>query len=528
MPPGSNVAIPDSYTLAPVWFTDVAGSALIIVLSFLAVWYAVRLARTQPSNVIWTYLLWLCVALAAFAVSRGVGHIAKRFLLLLDMRDIWVSLRPYSGGINTLAFVLVASITLFFQRIHKINTAILKDKEALEEASQEVMRLNRNLESLVRHRTEELSRSEKKYRRIFEGSMDMIFILDEQGMFVDVNEAGLDILGFRNRDDLIGTMGLAELFESKGEFDQLTADLNSNGFVRDRQCRLQTKEGVEVFLLLSATSRKNASGKVISYEVMAKDVTARLQMERQLQQAEKLASLGQISTGIAHEINNPLGVMLGYTQLLLRDHPAGSQIYDDLKTIEKHARNCKQVVEDLLKFSRSTQTRKSSIDINQCVGEVISLLAHQLELDKISVETRLSPNLPKVTADGEKLKQVFMNLLMNARQAISGQGRIFVGTESDGGKKVIRVLFSDNGCGIHPDHITKIFDPFFSTKPVGEGTGLGLSVSYGIVQDHNGRVEVESGPGKGSTFTVELPVEEDGEGTGPSFDGVNEDSVGIE
>jgi signal transduction histidine kinase len=261
---------------------------------------------------------------------------------------------------------------------------------------------------------------------------------------------------------------------------------------------------------------------------MAKDVTARLQMERQLQQAEKLASLGQISTGIAHEINNPLGVMLGYTQLLLRDHPAGSQIYDDLKTIEKHARNCKQVVEDLLKFSRSTQTRKSSIDINQCVGEVISLLAHQLELDKISVETRLSPNLPKVTADGEKLKQVFMNLLMNARQAISGQGRIFVGTESDGGKKVIRVLFSDNGCGIHPDHITKIFDPFFSTKPVGEGTGLGLSVSYGIVQDHNGRVEVESGPGKGSTFTVELPVEEDGEGTGPSFDGVNEDSVGIE
>jgi two-component system, NtrC family, sensor kinase len=121
-----------------------------------------------------------------------------------------------------------------------------------------------------------------------------------------------------------------------------------------------------------------------------------------------------------------------------------------------------------------------------------------------------------------------MNLLMNARQAISGQGRIFVGTESDGGKKVIRVLFSDNGCGIHPDHITKIFDPFFSTKPVGEGTGLGLSVSYGIVQDHNGRVEVESGPGKGSTFTVELPVEEDGEGTGPSFDGVNEDSVGIE
>jgi two-component system, NtrC family, sensor kinase len=500
----------DSYSLAPVWFTDVAGSALIILLSFLAVWYAVRLARIQPSNVIWTYLLWFCLALAVFAISRGVGHIAKRFLLLMDMQDTWMSLRPYSGSINTMAFVIVASITLFFQRIHKINTAILKDKDALEQASREVMHLNRNLESLVRRRTEEFSRSERKYRRIFESSMDMIFILDERGLFVDINKAGLDILGFRNRDDLVGIMSLEGLFESREEFDQLKDDLDTYGFVRDRQCRLRTKQGAEIFLLLSATSRSDASGKVVSYEGNAKDVTKRLQMERQLQQAEKLASLGQISTGIAHEINNPLGVMLGYTQLLLRDHPAGSQIHDDLKTIEKHARNCKRVVEDLLKFARSTQTNKTSVDINQCLGEVILLLAHQLELDKILVDTRLAPNLPRITADGEKLKQVFMNLLMNARQAIFGKGRILVGTESDPGEKVVRIFFTDSGRGIHPDHMNKIFDPFFSTKPVGEGTGLGLSVSYGIVQDHDGRIEVESKPGTGSTFTIVLPVSDDG------------------
>jgi len=499
----------NSYSLAPVWFTDVAGSALIILLSFLAVWYAVRLARTQPSNVIWTYLLWLCVALAGFAVSRGVGHIAKRFLLLMDMRDVWVSLRPYSGGINTIAFVVVASVTLFFQRVHKMNIGILKDKEALEKAGQEVMRLNRNLESLVRHRTEELSRSEEKYRRIFEGSMDMIFILDEQGGFADINHAGLEILGFQNPENFIGTLSLAELFASRDEFDKLMADLQSNGFVRDRQCRLHTKVGTEIFLLLSATSRKDSFGKIVSYEGIAKDVTARLHMERQIQQAEKLASLGQISTGIAHEINNPLGVMLGYTQLLLRDRAAGSQIYDDLKTIEKHARNCKAVVEDLLKFARSAQTKKSRVDVNQCLEEVVALLGHQLELDKISVETRLESNLTSVTADSEKLKQVFMNLLMNSRQAMSGKGRISVRTESDPGKAVVRVIFSDNGCGIPAEHIDKIFDPFFSTKPAGEGTGLGLSVSYGIVQDHNGRIEVESRPGKGSAFTVELPIHED-------------------
>ena len=143
----------ESFSVAPIWFTDVVGSALIILLSFLSVWYAMRLVRTQPANVLWTYLLWLSVALAGFAVSRGVGHIAKRALLILDMRSVWVSLRPYSGSINTFAFVVVASITLFFQRVHKINNAILKDKEALEKASQDVMHLNRNLESLVVQRT---------------------------------------------------------------------------------------------------------------------------------------------------------------------------------------------------------------------------------------------------------------------------------------------------------------------------------------------------------------------------------------
>jgi two-component system NtrC family sensor kinase len=181
-----------------------------------------------------------------------------------------------------------------------------------------------------------------------------------------------------------------------------------------------------------------------------------------------------------------------------------------LKIIEKHARNCKVVVEDLLKFARSAQTRKSQVDVNMCLEEVIALLGHQLELDKISLETRLESNLTKVTADSEKLKQVFMNLLMNARQAISGKGRISVHTESDLGRGIIRIIFSDDGCGIPAEHIDKIFDPFFSTKPAGEGTGLGLSVSYGIVQDHNGRIEVVSLPGRGSSFVIELPISTDG------------------
>ncbi|AFM24453.1 two-component system sensor histidine kinase NtrB [Desulfomonile tiedjei] len=495
----------DSYPLAPVWFVDVVGSSLVIVFAFLAVTYAARLARIQKSRLIWTYMLWLCAALALFGLSRGVGHIAKRYLLMMDMRDIWVSLRPYSGGINTIAFVLVASITLFFQRVQKINREILQDKKALETASREVMHLNRNLESVVQERTEELSRSEQKFRRIFESSMDVIFILDDKGRFLDINPAGITTLGY-DRDRLVGQMGLYDLCTSGESYASLFQELHTTGFVKDRECLFLASNGSELHLLLSATIRRGESGETLNYEGIAKDITSRVQMERQLQQADKLASLGQISTGIAHEINNPLGIILGYTQLLLREQAPRSQMHDDLKTIEKHTRNCKGIVEDLLKFSRSTPIRKIPVDVNSSLAEVISLLGHQFELDKIDIKTDLDGTIPKITGDAEKLKQVFMNLLMNAKQAISGKGEISVTTRRNGNS--IDISISDSGSGIAPQVMNKIFDPFFTTKPVGEGTGLGLSVSYGIIQDHSGRIEVESRPGKGSTFTVILPLNE--------------------
>jgi len=424
----------------------------------------------------------------------------------MNMRDVWVELRPWSGALNTIAFAVVASITLFFQRVQKINTAVLNDKKALEEAGREVMRLNRDLESLVRHRTEELSHSEQKYRRVFEGSMDIIFILDSEGHFLDVNRAGVSTLGYETKEEMIGRITLGDLFACREELRQLLDDLHSQGYVKDRECRMTSGKGAELSFLLSATGRKDDEGRIVSYEGIAKDVTGRRQMERQLQMADKLASLGQVSTGIAHEINNPLGVIMGYTQLLLRGAGEGTQVHEDLKTIEKHARNCKTVVEDLLKFARSTRTNKTSLDLNQCLAEVISLLAHQLELDNITLETNLHDGPLTVVGDAEKLKQVFMNLLVNAKQAISRSGSISVKSLKETQGQTVKVLISDTGCGIAAQVIDKIFDPFFTTKPPGEGTGLGLSVSYGIIQDHNGRIEVESHTGQGSTFTITLPA----------------------
>jgi len=496
----------NSLPLFPVWLVDVLGSALMIIISFVCVRYAQLLRRTDRENVIWTYLLWLSLALALFSVSRSVGHIAKRLLLLAGQSDIWVALRPFSGSINSLTFVIVGSITLFFQRVQRINVQILSDKRAIEKVSEELIWLNRNLEEIVRQRTEELSKSEEKYRRIFEGSMDIIMVLDRQGRFLDINQAGLSILGYASKDELISEATFADLIVPPPDPHQLMEEVAGAGFRKDLECRVKKRDGEERTWLLSLTVSRKTHGETGGFESIAKDITHRKKMEQQLLQADRLASLGELSAGVAHEVNNPLGMILGYTQLLLRNEPESTQNFQDLKIVEKHARNCKRIVEDLLKFARNVETMKGVLQVNDLLREVISVVEHQFKLDNVTIETDLDVSIPALCADGEKLKQVFMNLLMNAKQATIGQGHIRISTDYHALRNEVTITVADTGSGMPPEVLKKIFDPFFTTKPTGEGTGLGLSVSYGIIKDHHGEIDVQSTPGKGSTFTITLPV----------------------
>jgi PAS domain S-box-containing protein len=501
----------NSLPLFPVWLVDILGSALMIIISFVCIRYAQLLRRTDRDNVIWTYLLWLSLALALFSVSRSVGHIAKRLLLLSGQSEIWVALRPFSGSINSLTFVIVGSITLFFQRVHRINLQILSDKKAIEKASEELRWLNRNLEEMVRQRTEQLSKSEEKYRRIFEGSMDIIMVFDLEGRFLDINQAGLSILGYTSKDELFSKVTFADLLVSPANPHQLLEEVAVAGFRKDLECRVQNRDGEDLTWLLSLTASRKTDGEIGGFESIAKDISHRKKMEQQLLQADRLASLGELSAGVAHEVNNPLGMILGYTQLLLRNEPENTPDFQDLKIIEKHARNCKTIVEDLLKFARNAETKKGVLQVNDLLHEVISVVEHQFKLDNVTIETKLGTSIPALWADGERLKQVFMNLLMNAKQAMAGEGQIQISTDYHPSRNEITVVVADMGSGISPAILEKIFDPFFTTKPTGEGTGLGLSVSYGIIKDHYGDIEVQSAPGKGSTFTITFPVTLDGQ-----------------
>ena len=228
--------------------------------------------------------------------------------------------------------------------------------------------------------------------------------------------------------------------------------------------------------------------------------------EKQIAQADKLASIGQLSSGIAHEINNPLGIILGYTQLLIRSEPPETQKFEDLKIIEKHVKNCKAIVADLLNFARSSTPKNTHADIHEIIEDVLIFVAHRAGANTLEFVREYDRTAPPLYMDEKKIKQVLINLIMNAQHANGNEGIIRISTiyDTPTGQLLIRV--KDMGYGIEKRNISRIFDPFFTTKPTGEGTGLGLAVSYGIVKNHGGCISVESEPGKGAEFTVTLPA----------------------
>lgn len=256
---------------------------------------------------------------------------------------------------------------------------------------------------------------------------------------------------------------------------------------------------------------KSANQKLIEWgKTLEKKVEERTKeltkMQAHLFQSEKLASLGKLSAGIAHEINNPLGGVLIYSHLLLEDTDKSSPHYENLKKIVKETSRCKDIVKGLLEFARPKDPEMSLIDINKLVDKSLSIMEGQALFQNIRVEKRYSSDLSKIVADSGQLQQVFMNIILNAAESMDGNGSLILFTSLDEDSKNISIKFTDTGQGIKEEDKKRLFEPFFSTKEVGKGTGLGLAISYSIIQKHNGTIEVASQVGKGSTFTVKLPV----------------------
>jgi signal transduction histidine kinase/CheY-like chemotaxis protein len=227
--------------------------------------------------------------------------------------------------------------------------------------------------------------------------------------------------------------------------------------------------------------------------------------QEQLLQSEKLASIGQLAAGVAHEINNPMGVILGFAQGILKTLPKDNSLRKPLSTIERESLRCKRIVQNLLDFARHSESTPHLTNINELINTSCELVEHQISLQNVKLVKNYDPALPPIMTDPNQLQQVFINIMLNAYQAMPDGGTLHITTRTVGSE--LQVTFADMGTGIPPEKIQNIFDPFFTTKEVGEGTGLGLSVSYGIVKAHGGNIGVESQVGKGTAFVIKLPLD---------------------
>jgi two-component system, NtrC family, sensor kinase len=373
------------------------------------------------------------------------------------------------------------------------------------------VRWSGRLEKRVEDRTRALKRSEENYRSLVESAEDLIFTLDQEGRLLSVNS--FTARWFGNRPEEMIGLTVGDLFargiaERKMEIVQTV--FRNGKSVRDE---FELKVGSEEsWISANFMPLKNEAGKMTAVLCIARDITENKKLERQLINTEKLASLGTLAAGVAHEINNPLGVMLGFCDLLVRKKTAGSQEYEDLKIIERQGLHCKQVVENLLSFARVGREVSTDTQLNHCLREIISVVRHNLGMKGIDLEIDLTEELPRVHGDYRQLQQVFLNLINNAAAAMPEGGRLTIRSEVAGGGKKAAVRIRDDGSGIAPEIMDHIYEPFFTTKPEGEGTGLGLFVSYGIINKFGGTLLCESQTHttaqrpRGTTFTVVLPM----------------------
>jgi signal transduction histidine kinase len=250
------------------------------------------------------------------------------------------------------------------------------------------------------------------------------------------------------------------------------------------------------------------------YGRFAREQHERLNLERSLRQSEKLASVGQLAAGLAHEIGTPLNIIGGRAEFLLSRPRSHKEIGDNLQIIRSQIDRIAGIVRQLLEFSRRREPAFRNVELLTLVRKVIGLLEHKIREKNVNIVIEVDETLPSIAADPDQMQQVFLNLLLNSLHALQAGGTIKISAaiassgSANGKEHKLCIEFEDNGAGIPAEHLSQVFDPFFTTKDVGEGTGLGLSVSYGIIKDHSGEIRVDSNPGQFTRFTIFLPVED--------------------
>lgn len=343
-----------------------------------------------------------------------------------------------------------------------------------------------------------------------ENSADAIIGLDVSGMIVSWNKGAALLFGIQP-DQATGQPFSIVLPQEKkliGDDEVILKRILDEGVVKNFELDCETAAGERIIVSLTGTVLRDEQGTFIGTALIMRDVTQIKQYELELRQTEKLSFIGQISTGIAHEIGTPLNIILGNAEYMMMDMKAGERDYDELRMIIGETNRIAKLIQQLLDFARPKKMRSKPVLLNAEIENVLQLLKNQLDKSSIKLTLNLERELPYVFGDASQLQEVFVNLIVNAIHSMEKGGELKISTYAAGGHEggAVELTISDTGCGISEENLQKIFNPFFTTKEVGKGTGLGLAITQRIVQDHKGTISVDSAVDKGTTFTLTFPV----------------------
>ncbi|RJO64819.1 MAG: PAS domain S-box protein [Myxococcales bacterium] len=349
---------------------------------------------------------------------------------------------------------------------------------------------------------------------IVNNSPVIILSSDPEGRIVSFNRGAEEALGYKFFE-VVGRSA-RELYQSPEERDMLLRRVANEGAVRDYETTLATKSGAKLPVSITLSPLKDSEGNVIGTVGMAKDISRRKALMSQVLQSERQAAVGRLASGVAHEINNPLAVIseiAGYLNDLVSDDPEIKQaatqkeLVDSLPKILREVKRCRGITARLLSFARKTEATQDVADVKSAIEEILPFWEKQARLTQVTIHRDYAETLPRVRVEELQLQEIFINIINNALQAIGEQrhgGNIWIAARQNSGKVVVSI--KDDGPGIPQEIMDKIFDPFVTTKPIGQGTGLGLSICYGIVKRYDGEITVQSRPGEGATFNVILPI----------------------
>ncbi len=347
----------------------------------------------------------------------------------------------------------------------------------------------------------EVLNSQKEWEDTFRAVVDMIFVVDLQGTIVKVNEQATRFFHLLH-DQLVG-MKIQDVFHRVKDISNLLGESLQTKQASYREIRLPDNRIFETF----SNPVFNEEQQMYGFILYMKEVSEKKRIESQLIHSGKLAAIGELAAGVAHELNNPLTAILGNSQLLVRDVKLEPAAHNLLVGITDCGKRCKNIVQNLLTFSRQEEYLFQACSLNEAVDQILSLVGYQIEMQNITITVKKDDTLPRINGSLQQLGQIVLNFVLNAKDALEQNGlrkkEIIIETSHD--QEWVQLTVSDTGSGISAEHQSEIFHPFFTTKPVGQGTGLGLSVSLGIAQAHGGFIEMTSREGEGSSFMLRLP-----------------------